>query len=569
MTNQTKLWHIIHKFFKHIGVKNIFGIPNDDLHSIKYLDSTEMKFITTRDQRNALFMATGYAQISGELGVCIVGKGPGFTNSLTGILEAKSQGAPLLIIATGTANDQIGMKAFQEVDQMSMVKPIVKWAHRLEEPGRLVWALEKASTLALNGCTGPVYIEIPENIADLSISENKTFQPLRQMQFVPSSQEVKVSLTKLKQAKQPIILVGGGLRHSLSIGKKIEQLAEMMGAAIFSTASGRGVVNENHSYFCGLAGLYTPKLFEELWEKSDVIVTLGSRLEETATFGWIEKNQDVETVQVNVNIDDFNYILNGIKILGHGEQVIEEWMNEIHDKESPLTTGWTNQILKLKSEIMKKKENLLIESSEYNSIKVPEILESIDKVFHNRRVIVQENGLQDIWMYYYPYFVIDEEDLCIVPSEQTSLGFGVAAAMGIKLAKEKETVIAFVGDGAFDICKSELITAVEQQFSIIYIVLHNGGYGWLQSQLEGLTIEKTSVSFTGSIRKHMNETWDHPHIVKMNVTHRSQLTESLKKANKEYKNGKLVILEIDVNLEDIPEEIVNVYGAFPEKSVQD
>lgn len=145
MTASLFPWDAIIGYLKSAGVQHLFGLPSDDLKIVSSLPSSGMDFILCKDQRNAVFMAAGYALTTNQMSVCVVGKGPALSNTLTGLLEAKNLGAPLLLLALGTGGDKLGTRSFQEADQISLVKPLVKWAYRVEHVDRLVWAMERAA----------------------------------------------------------------------------------------------------------------------------------------------------------------------------------------------------------------------------------------------------------------------------------------------------------------------------------------------------------------------------------------------------------------------------------------
>src|SRR5688572_14632680 len=127
-------WHAVVDFLESAGADTVFGLPADDLALLAALEPSRLRMVLCRDQRNAAFMATGYALQSGQPGVCVIGKGPASTNVLTGVLEARCSAAPLVVLAAGTAVERRGSAAFQELDQMSFVAPLVKWAHRVDHP---------------------------------------------------------------------------------------------------------------------------------------------------------------------------------------------------------------------------------------------------------------------------------------------------------------------------------------------------------------------------------------------------------------------------------------------------
>src|SRR5207248_6907620 len=159
MTTYPGCWHAVVDFLEAAGADTVFGLPADDLVLLAAMQTSDLRLVLCRDQRNAAFMATGYALQSGRPGVCVIGKGPASTNVLTGVLEASCSRVPLVVLAAGTAAERRGSAAFQELDQLAFVRPLVKWAHRVDHPGRVVPAIQQAWAIASGGVPGPVYLE--------------------------------------------------------------------------------------------------------------------------------------------------------------------------------------------------------------------------------------------------------------------------------------------------------------------------------------------------------------------------------------------------------------------------
>ncbi|NEN87376.1 thiamine pyrophosphate-binding protein [Paenibacillus elgii] len=557
MKTNMAAWDVIVHYLQFLGLETIFGLPSDDLKILSSLQSSDIRLIICKDQRNSLFMASGYALTSGQLAVCVVGKGPALTNTVTGLLEAHHLGAPLLLIALGTGSDKLGTKAFQEADQLSLVKPLVKWAYRVEHPDRLVWALEKAAFMAVNGGKGPVYLELPEHIADQAVAVDFPFQPLERLSSSPSSRDLDTAWDMISQASKPVLLIGGGMKPGTQ--GLIESLAVKWGAAIFTTASGRGAIDEEHPLFCGVAGLYTDKSMRTIWQEADVVVSLGSRLEETATFEWDVVLTHTPIVQVNVHLDDFSHQYRGVKVLGDGYLAAEHWLSRSLRQPD---RDWLARIASCKEEAFRSKEAYIRQVGTMPHIHVSEVLDAMQAEFPDDCILVQENGLQDMWSYFYPYYRFTGNRFSIVPSDQTSLGFGAAAAVGASLV-DRRPVVALVGDGAFNLFQSDLITAVRYRIPLIYIVMNNGGYGWLQYQLNQLELPGEPFRFVSETPlEHMN-VMQHDYVEQIVIQEKQELSEKLRLAFAQYQANKLVVVIVPVAIEDVHDKIQHIYGDFP------
>ncbi|KOV15494.1 acetolactate synthase large subunit [Streptomyces sp. XY413] len=492
-------WHAVADHLHHLGAGVVFGLPGDDMDLLGALEGTDTRFVLCRDQRNALFMATGYALASGRPGICAVGKGPALTNTLTGVLEAASAAAPVVLIAGGTALDRLGTGAFQELDQLAAVRPYVKWAARVDHPDRLAGVLEKAVAVAVNGTPGPVYVEIAEQTAGEPVTRVGPWRSAAPQRQTPDPEVLRTTADAIAAARRPLLLVGGGARHR-NADRLLEAFAERLGAAIFTTASGRGTIAEDHPLFCGVSGLYTVAPADRLWRESDLVIALGSRLEETATFGWPDA-AGLPVIQVVTGEESLVTGRPGTGVLGDVGRTVAAWSRLLDGHAGD--TAWTERVHAVReahaaraAERAAAADAAADAAGPATGVPVARVLSALAGAVPETRVLVQENGLQDMWSYFYPHWSCGALGGSVVPSEQTPLGFGAAAAVGVALAEPGRPVVAVVGDGAFNLFRSELPTVADAGVAVLYVVLDNGGYGWLQTNLDRVSGTGSRFAFT-------------------------------------------------------------------------
>ncbi|MGO1049596.1 thiamine pyrophosphate-binding protein [Crossiella sp. CA198] len=563
MTEQTYqgAWNAAVDFLTAAGVETIFGLPGDDLGMLRALQPTDRRIVLCRDQRNAIFMATGFALQSGKPGIAVIGKGPAAANAVTGLLEAHCSAAPVVVLAGGTSVEQRGSNAFQELDQLALVAPLTKWAHRVDHPDRVAAALEKALLIATSGTPGPVYLEFPDHLLKEEINRTRPWHTPADVTRVDHAVTAVdgAALAAIKAAKHPLILVGGGMRHRNADGV-VERFAETIGAGIYSTATGRSTVDENHAQFCGLAGLYSPQQTAELWSGTDLLITLGSRLEETATFGWEGIGTSVPVLQVNIDAGGLSVEFAGPKVIGDGAGTVSAWLTALagHTPDA----DWVATISRCRSEAAAAAQARLKVFGEDAYVHVAEVLAAIDTVAPESRILVQENGLQDMWSYIYPYYSCGARGGSVVPSEQTTLGFGAAAAAGVKIAAPDRPVIAFVGDGAFNLFRSDLETLGREGIGVVYVVLRNGGYGWLQSQLDQHGLPADRYPFvSGELAAAAHAT--PPRVEQVVISDKAALAEGLGRAVTASLEGRVTVVHVPVELSDAPPGISDLEGDFP------
>ncbi|GAB1689007.1 thiamine pyrophosphate-binding protein [Krasilnikovia sp. M28-CT-15] len=550
-------WQAVVEGLHQLGVQTLFGLPSDDLHLLAALEERDMRMVLSRDQRNAMFMAIGHALAGGTTAVCVVGKGPAVTNTVTGLLEANAARVPVVLLATGTAAERRGTGAFQELDQLSIVRPLVKWCHRVDTPQRLGAALERAFFVAANGAPGPVYLELPEEIGGGPVPERE-WRRAPAHRPAPDPDAYAAALAAVRRADRPMLLIGGGARHR-NTDRIIERLAERLGAPMITTASGRGVVDEDHPHFCGLAGLYAHPATTDLWARTDLVVALGSRLEETATFGWEHRCPAPPVVQINVAEADVVHDRPGPIVLADVRRTVSALLEGL----GPAGPGTPHVAgpASVRGAALAQHTDRLTEAAAGPHLRIVEILAAVQDLAPDR-ILVQENGLQDMWSYFWPAYT---GGTFVAPSEQTSLGFGAAAAVGVSLAVPARTTVALVGDGAFNLFRSDLATAVEAGAGVLYVVLDNGGYGWLQQQLTQHSGGRSRFRFTrprpvaGSTAGADGPAGEWT----VRVADRDALRPALRQGLRWCRRGRPAVVVVDVRLDDVAPGLDELAGDFP------
>ncbi|MFG2284569.1 thiamine pyrophosphate-binding protein [Streptomyces sp. NPDC048595] len=566
VTTHPTAWAAIADHLRHLGTTAVFGLPGDDMALLGELERSDTAVVLCRDQRNAVFMATGYALAAGRPGVCVIGKGPALTNALTGVLEARSAAAPLILIADGTRLDRLGTGAFQELDQLTAIRPYVKWATRVDHAERLPAALEKAAALAVNGTPGPVYLELAEQIAAEPVTRSGPWRPVAPQRPAPDPAALAATAERIAAAERPLLLVGGGARHR-NTGRRIERFAERLGAGIFTTASGRGTVAEDHPLYCGVSGLYTVAPMDALWREAGLVIALGSRLEETATFGWPDNTGQLPVIQAVLGEESLVMERPGAYVLGDAGRIVDGWTESLAGHRPG--DDWPERIRTAKAALAQRAVDRAEEAAKAapeGAVPVAQVLAALDRAVPADRVLVQENGLQDMWSYFFPHYALGAGGGSVVPSEQTPLGFGAAAAVGVRLAEPAgRPVVAVVGDGAFNLFRGELPTVADAGAAVLYVVLDNGGYGWLQSNLDRVSGPASRFAFTTTRPTGTESLAGAYGLGHRRVTAADELPAALADAWRRVAAGTTTVVEVAVALTDTPPGMTGSAGDFPER----
>ena len=494
---EKRCWDIIVDALRKEGVRFVFGLPGNPeaLYDSLY-DASEIEPILVRHETSAVFMAMAYAKLTRQPGVCFGSPGPGVANLVPGVLEAHSGCTPLVVLGSSASRLKEGKGAFQETPQIDMLRPITKWSFRLPSADRAAWTLRRAFSIASNGKPGPVYVDVPFDVGIAMTSLTRYIPSDRPIRVRPDPERLKEAVELLLTSERPIIVAGGGAVASAA-SSEIIQLSELLGIPVLTTPCGRGVVPESYPLALGLVGLYRTQVGKRVYQEADLLVSLGSRNEEFQTAAWRYFPEDARFIQVD--IDSFEVGRNWVPdlaMVGDVKLVLQDLIATISRRvrRKPL-----REMPRVKA-IMEAKEAFEQEvEAECNDASVPlkskRIVYEANRVFGGGTVLVNENGSQDLWSYYFPYYKVLDVDGCVAPAEQTCMGFGVAGAIGAKLAAPERKVICITGDGAFQMFMKELPTAVQYDAPVTWIVLNNYSLGWIKLHEKALGERYIAVDF--------------------------------------------------------------------------
>lgn len=469
-------WQAIVSAIEKENIGHIFGLPGGDLFFDALYDHPKIKPILVREESSGVFMAMAYARMTGKPGICYASSGPGVANLVPGIMEAESACVPIIAIAGASSTVNAGMGAFQEADQISIMKPITKWTERIIMPERVPWVMRRAFSIACNGKPGPVFIEVPKDIGRINTEIPQYMPSAYPLRMCGDPNAIADAVDLLLEARRPIIIAGGGALSSKAYNE-VRQLAEMLDIPIMTTPCGRSVIPEDHPLAFGLVGLYFSKFGEKVYDSADLLMTIGSRNEEFQSGAQSFFPKGAKYIQID--IDPFEIGRNWIPdvpIVGDAKMILSGMIKLIadHRKSNP----WTKELVKEKERYEKEVQaECMVDDV---PIKTRKVIWELNQVFGRDTILVNENGSQDLWSYYHPYYKVLDINSCITPGEQTCMGFGVAGAIGAKLAKPSKKVVCTTGDGAFQMFMKELPTALQYNAPVTYIVLNNFGLGWIK-----------------------------------------------------------------------------------------
>ena len=481
----TNSWDVVVAGLAAEGVPYVFGLPGDPRHLYDALQTSEHrnapKAIGVRYETSGAFMAMAYTRVTGTIAACFGCPGPGVANLVPGVLEAYSGCTPMLVLSVRASRQTDGMGAFQETDHIGMMRPITKWATTVETPEKIAWTIRRAIQIATSGKPGPVYVELPGDVA-YAEAESLDYVPAPKIEPpAPNPIAIREAAALIKTARKPLIVTGGGAYLS-GAGDAIGELASKYGIAVQTTPAGRSTVAETHPLFTGVVGLYRTTLSREIYEESDLIITAGARMEEFQG-GFLPRPAEPKIIQID--IDPFEIGRNwrpDVAIESDCRLAIEALNAELASQGH---IGQATRIEKVQSRRAAAIANAAADAmSEIERGTLPlsgkSVVHMINQVFTEKTILVKENGGQDLWVYYWPYYQVNERNCCVAPAEQTAMGYGVIGAMAAKLARPDHYVVSTSGDGAFQMSIHELGTAAQNKLPVTWVVLDDGAFGWVQ-----------------------------------------------------------------------------------------
>jgi acetolactate synthase-1/2/3 large subunit len=468
-------WRAVCEAFAAEGVEYVFGLPGNPL--LLYNDLYEFPQVApvlVRHETSAVFMAMAYARVSSQVGIVHASPGPGMANLVPGLLEAHYACSPLVCVVSAASRADEGQGGFQDSPSLEMVKPVTKWATRIDLPERTTWTMQRAFALARSGRPGPVFVEIPGDVAGMAAQMPEYRVPVA-AKAGPDPRAVEAAAELLAQAERPVIWAGGGVVLA-GAEQALVGLAERLDAPVVTTPSGRGSISEDHRLAFGVVGLYRTRSSGRPVDEADAVLVVGSRLEEFQTGLGRYFPTGARVVQVDVDPSEIERVFPAdVAIVSDARLALEQLAAAIPSVDQ---RQWTVDLAASKEEF---EDAVEVECGPAGGpLLTKQIVHALNRVFDDGFVLVNENGGQDLWSYYCPYVKVTEPRGCVAPAEQTVMGLGVAGAIGAKLARPEAPVVCVAGDGAFQMFMKEIPTAVQYGAPVLWVVLDNSSLHWVK-----------------------------------------------------------------------------------------
>ncbi|MBI4402464.1 MAG: acetolactate synthase large subunit [Nitrospirae bacterium] len=470
------------------GVEYLFGLPGEEtLDIMDSLLNSRIRFIATRHEQGAAFMADVYGRLSGKAGVCLSTLGPGATNLLTGVADATLDHVPLVAITGQASLDRMHKESHQYIDVLSMFKPVTKWNVRITMPHIIPEVVRKAFKVAQTEKPGAIHLELPEDVAAREVASEASKEPLRvQAPFTPEPlmSQVKRAVQAIAGARRPILLAGNGVVRGRA-QEAVRRFARKLNIPVVHTFMGKGVMPDADPLSLYAIGLPLRDYAATVCEQADVVIAVGYDFVEYAPCFW-NPDRDKRVVHVDVSPAevDAHYIVE-VGVLGDLALSLEQIGEEL----APFDRQWSQRC---RDRIMAGFEDESAGPPAW-PMRPPHVIRDLRAVLSTEDVVISDVGAHKLWMA--RMFPCQAPNTCIISNGFASMGIGLPGALAAKLLLPERRVVAVTGDGGFLMNSQELETAVRLRLPVVVLVWRDGGYGvirWKQMLRFGRT---SSVDF--------------------------------------------------------------------------
>lgn len=484
------------------GVKHVFGYPGgavldiyDALHTVGGIDH-----ILVRHEQGAVHMADGYARATGEVGVVLVTSGPGATNAITGIATAYMDSIPMVVLSGQVPSSLIGYDAFQECDMVGISRPVVKHSFLVKRTEDIPAVLKKAFFLASSGRPGPVVIDLPKDIVGPAVRMPYAYpQDVSMRSYNPTVQghrgQIKRALQTILVAKKPVMYVGGG---AINAGCEAEllALAEQLNLPVTSSLMGLGAFPGTHRQSVGMLGMHGTYEANKTMHHADVIFAVGVRFDDRTTNNLAKYCPDATVLHIDIDPTSISKTVDAdIPIVGDARQVLVQMLELLAQDEKAqdhdALRDWWQSIEQWRA------RDCLGYDKHSGTIKPQAVIETLHRLTKGDAYVTSDVGQHQMFAaLYYPF---DKPRRWINSGGLGTMGFGLPAALGVKLALPEETVVCVTGDGSIQMNIQELSTALQYNLPVVVVNLNNRYLGMVKQWQDMIYSGRHSQSYMDSL----------------------------------------------------------------------
>ena len=470
---------------EHAGTEVIFGIPGGTiLPAYDPLIGSPIRHILMRHEQGAGHAAEGYAQATGKVGVCMATSGPGATNLVTPIADAFMDSIPLVAITGQVPRAVIGYDAFQEADITGITMPITKHSYRVMDPEEIPSAIAEAFHIASTGRPGPVLVDIPKDVLQAQTGFEWPAQldlPGYRPTTRPNQRQIRAAAQMIREAKRPVLYVGGGVLKARA-AEELRRLAEALGAPVVTTLMARGALTDSHPLCLGMPGMHGNYAAVTAMQRSDLLITMCARFDDRVTGAVASFAPDAKVIHADADPAEIGKIRAvDVPIVGDAKHVLEDLSREVMRDNAAHgvvdLSAWWGEV-----NGWSRANPLSYAQKADGPIKPQMVVDTFDRAVNGDAIVVTGVGQHQMWASQFmhcnkPYSFISSGGL-------GTMGFAVPAALGAKVGRPSERVVAIDGDGCFQMTAQELATAAIEKIPFIVAILNNSHLGMVRQWQE-------------------------------------------------------------------------------------
>ncbi|HJC05767.1 MAG TPA: biosynthetic-type acetolactate synthase large subunit [Candidatus Enterocloster excrementipullorum] len=462
---------IVVECLKEQGVDTVFGYPGGailNIYDALYQHQNEITHILTSHEQGAAHAADGYARATGRVGVCMATSGPGATNLVTGIATAYMDSVPVVAITCNVTNNLLGKDSFQEIDITGVTMPITKYNFIVKDVNRLATVIRRAFTIAQTGRPGPVLVDMTKDVtAALCEYERQEPEEIVRQSDTIREEDMDRAAEMIRKSRKPFIFVGGGAIIA-NASDELRAFARKIQAPVADSLMGKGAFDGTDELYTGMVGMHGTKTSNFGITEADLLIVVGARFSDrvTGNASKFAKNAkilqiDIDPAEINKNIKVDASIIGDAKLILRKLNARLDPMN--HDE-------WIAHIERMKDMYPLRYDKSVLTG--------PFIVQTIEEVTKGEGIIVTEVGQHQMWAA--QYFKYRRPRSLLTSGGLGTMGYGLGAAIGAKMACRDKTVINIAGDGCFRMNMNEIATATRYNIPIIEVVVNNHVLGMVR-----------------------------------------------------------------------------------------
>lgn len=453
------------------GVDTVFGYPGGtilNIYDALYQYQDKIHHILTSHEQGAAHAADGYARSTGKVGVCMATSGPGATNLVTGIATAYMDSTPLVAITANVAVSLLGRDSFQEIDIAGVTMPITKHNFIVKDIKDLAPTIRKAFHIASEGRPGPVLVDITKDVTAAKFDfESIVPEVIEPRKYTYGAQELDQAIKMIEASEKPFIFVGGGAIAS-DAASELKEFAEKIDAPVTDSLMGKGAYDNTRPRYTGMLGMHGTKASNFGVSQCDLLIVVGARFSDRVTGDTNRFAKDAKIIHIDVDAAEINKnVVVDLGIVGDAKNVLKELNEKLTRQNHP---QWLKEIRDLKERYPL--------SYDDEGLTGPYVIEQIDYLTNSEAIICTDVGQHQMWAA--QYFNYRRPRQFISSGGAGTMGFGLGAAMGAKLANPHQTVFNIAGDGCFRMNLNELATLSRYNIPVIQVVMNNQVLGMVR-----------------------------------------------------------------------------------------